>query len=93
MVIFPHAAGADPRRAVNPHFPIPNSLISGHHFSASALTSAELLGPLLVVQISAPNSPIRARTFGSASASTAAALSLPTISSGVPLGAKAQSLE
>jgi hypothetical protein len=69
---------------------IPNSFIIGHHFSASAFTSAASASGVCRSRgkISIPRSPSRERTVGWASASTAAALSLPTMSLGVRLGAK-----
>jgi len=89
MVIFAHAGHERTREgsSANPHSaPIPNSLMSGHHFSESAFTSAPSFSGRCWSRgkISAPNSPIRARTFGSANASTTAALSLLMISLGSP---------
>ena len=68
----------------------PNSLMIGHHFSAPAFTSAPSASGVCRSRgkTSNPKSTNRDRTAGSASASTAAALSLPMTSFGVPLGAK-----
>src|SRR5262249_36396729 len=68
----------------------PNSLMSGHHFSASAFTSAPSASGVCRSRgrTSSPSSMKRDLTAGSRSASTAAALSLPMMSDGVPLGAK-----
>src|SRR6267378_662179 len=61
---------------------IPNSLMIGHHFSASAFTSAPSVSGVCRSRgkISNPRAMKRDRTAGSASAPTAAALSLPTMS-------------
>src|ERR1700687_3567897 len=69
---------------------IPNSLMSGHHFSASAFTSAPSASGVCRSRgkTSSPLSTHRDRTAGSANASPAAALSLLMTSLGVPLGAK-----
>jgi hypothetical protein len=69
---------------------MPNSLMIGHHFSASAFTSAPSASGVCRSRgkTSSPRAASRDRTAGSASASTAAALSLPMMSLGVPLGAK-----
>jgi putative ABC transport system substrate-binding protein len=68
----------------------PASLMIGHHFSASALTNAPSAAGVCCSRgkTSSPRSASRDRTAGSARASTAAALSLPMMSFGVPLGAK-----
>jgi hypothetical protein len=62
----------------------------GHHFLASAFTSAPSASGVCRSRgkTSYPKSARRDRTAGSASASTAAALSLPMMSFGVLLGAK-----
>src|SRR6516165_1920144 len=69
---------------------IPSSLMIGHHFSASAFTSVPSTSGVCRSRgkASYPSSASRERTAGSASATTAAALSLPMMSFGVPLGAK-----
>src|SRR5262249_54383117 len=80
--------GADVRRL--DHGLIPNSLMIGHHFSASAFTNAPSASGVCCSRgkTSNPSSASRDRTSGRASASAAAALSLRMISLGVPLGAK-----
>jgi hypothetical protein len=69
---------------------IPNSLMRGHHFSASARCSVPSASGVCRSRgkISSPRSIKRDRTAGSARASTAVAFSLLMISRGVPLGAK-----
>src|SRR5262249_42949531 len=66
------------------------ALMMGHHFSISALWSAPSASGVCCSRgkISCPISASRARTVGSANASTAAALSLPMMSIGVRLGAQ-----
>src|SRR5436309_13275895 len=68
---------------------MPAAFTIGHHFSTSALWSAPRYSGDCCWRggISWPRSCSRACTAGSASASTTAALSLPTMSFGVPLGA------
>jgi hypothetical protein len=69
---------------------MPASLISGQNLSASAFTMAPSASGVCRWRgkISIPRLPSRVRTAGSARASTAAALSRPMTSLGVPLGAK-----
>src|SRR5215470_6888481 len=64
--------------------------MSGHHFSASAFTSASSASGVCrsCGKISTPRSARRDRAVGSANAWTAAPLSRSTISFGVPFGAK-----
>src|SRR5215813_4689950 len=90
---FARHVGAGNRGAkkVLPHSAlIPNSLMSGHHFSISAFCKAASASGVCWSRgkISISRAAKRDRTAGSASASTDAALSLPMMSFGVPLGAK-----
>jgi hypothetical protein len=69
---------------------IPNSLMSGHHFSASAFCNAPNAAGFCRSggKISCPISARRERTAGSASAAAVAARSSLTMAFGVPQGAK-----
>jgi hypothetical protein len=64
--------------------------VGGHHFSASAFTSAPSVSGVCCsrAKTSYPRSASRDRTAGSDSASTTAAFSFPMTSLGVPFGAK-----
>src|SRR6266566_2793222 len=76
---------------VLPHSaPIPNSLMIGHHFSASDFCIAASASGVCFSRgkISNSRAAKQDRTAGSDSASTDAALSLAMMSFGVPLGAK-----
>ena len=68
----------------------PSFLMIGHHLAASAFCMAARASAVCCSRgkISNPRSASRDPTDGSVSAATAAALSLPMISAGVPLGAK-----
>src|SRR5207245_11266529 len=69
---------------------IASALMIGHHFAASAFTRPPSASAVCRSRgkISSPRAIKRDRTAGSASASTAAALSLPMMSFGVFLSAK-----
>src|SRR5262249_13771387 len=66
------------------------ALMIGHHFSISALWKVASASGVCCSrgEISSPRSASRARTAGSAKASTIAAFSLPMTLLGVPLGAQ-----
>src|SRR5262249_52256822 len=69
---------------------MPAALMRGHHFSTSAFCKAPSASGDCWSdgKISWPSSVSRVRTAGSIKAATTAALSLPTISLGVPFGAQ-----
>ena len=66
---------------------MPAALMIGHHFDLGLVKRPERFRRLLARRMLMPWSAMRRRTSGSAMASTAAELSLATISLGVPLGA------
>src|SRR5580704_6956247 len=82
-----HEIGFGHRPPYSPRMPA--ALMIGHHFSISALWNAARPAGVCCTRgaISSPSSANRMRTFGSASASTNASLSLAMTDRGVPLGA------